>query len=115
VSFKRKMRRRLLRESLERMPPPFQGEMMECVVCGASEQSMANRSMGWRCVELNSKDRYYVCPKELPADGSPGPVWRDAFLRWFKLIAEKTPGYKPARSVLYWREAEGKVTNAHLN
>ena len=104
-----------MRESLRRLAPPFQGELMECVVCGGKEQSQANVSKGWRCIDLDSRDRYYVCPKELPADDAPPWMWTDAFIGWFSVIVEKTPGYKPASSFLYWRETRGEVTNAHLN
>lgn len=112
---RRRGAKELLRESLKRMPPPFQGEEMTCIVCGSVENSEAQTSKGWRCIELNSTDRYYVCPKELPDDRAPAAVRSDAFVSWFRSIVAKTPSYKPASSVLYWRESEGQVMNEHLN
>ena len=106
---------KLLIESLEKMPPPFQGEEMACIFCGSVVRSNPNQSFGWRCLELNSKDRHYICAGCLPDAREPTRTWIDFYVRAVKRIVEITPDYKPAKSLLLWRETGGVVTNAHLN
>lgn len=51
------------------MTLPFQGELMECVLCGRKQESSPTSNLQWRGVEING-DRFYACPQEFPPDGS---------------------------------------------
>lgn len=119
MSFRRKMKRAaqgvLLRESLDTMPPPFTGEQMICIVCGVVEQSELNVAKGRRCIELDKRARYYVCPREMPKEPASTDRWSEAYVRTFHHIVQKTPGYKPANSILIWIERGGQTTSASFN
>jgi hypothetical protein len=112
---KREAQRSLLRESLDTLPPPFTGEQMMCIVCGIVETSESNVSKGWRCIELDRQARYYICPREMPTEPASTNQWSDAYVRAFHHIVQKTPGYKPANSILIWIERGGQVTSARFN
>jgi hypothetical protein len=51
------------------MTQAFTGEVMRCIHCGAEQKSDPARSSDWRMLELDG-ERFYVCPKEFPADGA---------------------------------------------
>lgn len=112
MSFKRKLHR----NAQKARPLPFLGEEMMCIVCGAVEQSEPNISKGWRCIELDHRSRYYICPREMPSASASKEQWSDAYVRAFDHIVQKTPsGYKPANYVLIFIERDGNVTSARLN
>jgi len=70
------------------MSLPFTGEMMECVVCGAKEKSNPERSSDWRMVDVGG-ERFYVCPKELPPDGSSAKKFEKAYHDLLTVILQK--------------------------
>lgn len=43
---------------------PFMGEMMECCMCGKTQQSDPNIESGWTVLEVDNEP-FYVCPKHL--------------------------------------------------
>jgi hypothetical protein len=59
---------------------PFQGEEIECVVCGAKQRSDPVRETNWRAVEVNER-RYYACAAEFPADGASAEKFSQAYER----------------------------------
>jgi hypothetical protein len=63
-----------------RVPVPvlFQGEMMSCCMCGAKEKSDPGIETGWRAVQLD-ECVFYVCPKELPPNGSSAKEYGKAY------------------------------------
>ena len=59
---------------------PFMGEMMTCVMCGATRRSDPHVESQWRGIQLDEK-RYYACPAEFPPDGSSTEAFKVAYLR----------------------------------
>ncbi|MEW6737501.1 MAG: hypothetical protein AB1489_39835 [Acidobacteriota bacterium] len=82
---------------------------MKCIVCGTVAQSEPHVSKGWRCIELDGKSRYYACPGELPLEGSDSNIWREAYIKIFQNIMQKTPGFRPVREIVLYREREGQI------
>lgn len=66
----------------------FQGEMMTCVVCGATEQSDPKVKTGWHCIQPDGKS-FYACPKEFPADDSGDEAFKVAYLKVVEAIRAK--------------------------
>lgn len=77
---------------------------MACVRCDERATSDPQHSLGWRCIELDRRDRHYVCAMCLPPAGAPQKVWADFYVETFKVIVERTPNYRPANDVIFWRE-----------
>ena len=50
-------------------PHAFTGELMTCVICGATERSAPDKQTDWRAIDLD-RERFYACPKEFPPDGA---------------------------------------------
>jgi hypothetical protein len=112
---KKRIRKHLAIESLKNMPPPFSGELMKCIVCDVVELSDPTIEKGWRCIELDKSDRYYVCASCLPAPNLHSNGWKGFYLSVFHHIFSKTPGIKPPKSVLVWRENLGIIVDRKLN
>ena len=59
---------------------PFRGELMTCVVCGATERAGPGMSSNWRAVDIDD-ERFYACPRELPPDGASAKAYKKAYRR----------------------------------
>lgn len=68
-----------------RIPVLFQGERMTCCMCGRSEQSEPTVENNWRAIQVEDAI-FYVCPGELPPDGSTKEQYSTAYARVLKKI-----------------------------
>lgn len=57
----------------------FQGEMMECALCGRRQRSDPDVESGWTLIELED-DHYYVCTRHLNSQ------IKDYEKRWEKIL-----------------------------
>jgi len=64
---------------------PFSGELMTCALCGRQEKSDPGIESGWRAIQMDGRV-YYVCPNELPKDGSTATEYEIAYSRIFRVL-----------------------------
>lgn len=67
----------------------FQGEMMQCIMCGKEEKSDPAVESDWTCVEAGSAG-YYVCPDELPKKGAVKQQYTIAWNKILRRVEEQT-------------------------
>lgn len=95
----------------------FQGEMMNCVVCGRSERSNRNVESGWRCLEVD-EFHFYVCPFELPADGDPASAYKVAYQEVIACCLNQliiNDGGNPDPEVERYRQSRREAYNKSIN
>jgi hypothetical protein len=92
---------------------PFSGELMRCELCGREEKSEMRVSKGWRCLTLDGH-AIYICPDEI-ARGMTTQQWSDLYVEAVRHYVARTPNYKPAKHVIFWRERFGEITKENLN
>ncbi len=59
---------------------PFMGELMTCIMCGATQRSSPNVESQWRGLQADGV-LYYACPAEFPPDGSEAEAFKRAYVR----------------------------------
>lgn len=73
------------------LPLPFQGEMMECLLCGRRERSDPEVESQWRALSTGNARRHYFCPAEFPPDGSASKLFEMAYeLALAAMLAEES-------------------------
>jgi hypothetical protein len=55
------------------------GEVMTCILCGATQRSDPHVESQWRGLQVDGV-MYYACPAEFPPDGSSAKAFEVAYL-----------------------------------
>jgi len=66
---------------------PFNGEVMECVMCDRVEKSDPHQESDWRAVQVEDK-YYYICPDHFPDDNPTSAGYKRAYTKVFMKIAQ---------------------------
>jgi len=61
---------------------------MKCALCGKQEKSNPDVESGWRGIEMDGVF-FYVCPNELPPNGSTAKEYKKAYTRVLEILIKK--------------------------
>lgn len=69
---------------------PFDGELMECVLCGRKQRSNPKKQSQWRAIQWGD-DIHYACPKHFPPDDATAAEFSAAYRPFIMKVAELHP------------------------